>query len=138
MNNCPKCKSVVSDDLFFCSKCGERLLSPSTSSVSVGADSRTRLLVVTRASQFQCVMNTYRVVVDGNLLGNVASGSSLTSHVSNWATVDIICTTIMVSAKRRLVLKVGEKPIVSFKVQWPGSILASVQDAEIVEQKTDW
>lgn len=54
-------------------------------------------------------------------------GTRLASHT--------ICATIMVKSQRRLVLKLGDNPRVSFKVEWPGTILETVYDAQILERQ---
>lgn len=134
---CPKCKSEVAAGLIFCDKCGERL-----APIAVergGKDDRPRTLTISRESQFQCLANTYRVVVDGNVIGNVSSGGALHVNVlSDITTVEIICTTIMVNARVRLRLKLGENPRVSFKVQWPGTIQPAVHNAQILELQNQY
>lgn len=74
--------------------------------------------------------------MNGNTLGKVPNGGALRTNVpSDMATVEIICTTIMVNAQRRLALRLGEKPRVTFKVQWPGTIVETVYDAEVMERR---
>lgn len=131
---CPTCKNEVLEGFVFCNKCGTRLVSPVVN--YRGGDSRTRTLIISRDSQFQCAGNTYKVVVNGNSLGNVSVGGALRTIVSSdTATVEIICTTIMNKARRRLVLRLGENPRISFKVEWPGAIQETVHDATILERQ---
>lgn len=130
---CSKCSSEGAEGLF-CSTCGERFVPLAME----GPDGNTqaRILTVYRESQFQCVANTYKVIVNGAALGNVGAGGTIRANVtSDRATVDIICTTIMISAQRRLVLKLGANPRISFKVQWPGAIVETVTDAEVLEKR---
>jgi hypothetical protein len=94
-----------------------------------------RQITISRASQFVCAANTYKVIVNGSPLGNIPVGRTIVATVStDVATVEIICTTIMINKKLRMKLHLGANPAVSFSVQWPGDIFASVQDAQILEK----
>jgi len=133
---CPNCQNELEPGATFCSKCGTRvgaLANPAT--VSPVRTVKTRTISISRESQFQCMANTYRVTVNGNNLGNISTGKTICTNVmTEQATVEIVCTTVMINAKLRMVLQLGDVTKVTFKVQWPGTILASVQDAEILEQ----
>lgn len=96
------------------------------------------MLIISRDSQFQCTGNTYKVVVNGNFLGNVPVGGALRTIVlvsSDMATVGIICTAVMKKTRRRHVLRLGENPRISFKVEWPGAIQEMVHDATVLERQ---
>lgn len=130
---CPKCKSQVTEGSIFCSKCGARVTPMTMDCREVSP--KTRTLVVSREAQFQCAGNTYVVSVNGTSLGKVPAGGGVrTTVASDVATVEIVCTTVMVKARRRLVLKLGDNPRVSFKTQWPGMILETVHDAQVLER----
>lgn len=131
---CPKCKSEVSEGLIFCNKCGERLAPFAVGSMS--GDSRMRTLTVSRdLSVWGCAKYKVKVIVNGNLLGNMPVGGELrTTVASDTATVEIICATL-VSNERRLILKLGENPRVTFKIQRSGMIGETVYDAEVMERR---
>lgn len=132
--SCPKCGSRAVEGAVFCNKCGARLTPLAGDRGRMPSGPRT--LIVSRDAQFQCVANTYKVVVNGTVLGNVPAGGALRTRVaSDIATVEIVCTTVLVKARKRLVLKLGENPRVAFSVQWPGTILESVHDAQILERQ---
>lgn len=134
-NICPNCRSEVANGLFFCDKCGVRLDPPVTNSVTTSTTSR--ILTISRELQFQCAANTYKVIVNGINLGNIIVGKSLTTSVSTEiVTVEIISTMIMTKAKLKMILKLGIDAKISFKIQWPGDIIASVIDAEMLEKYT--
>lgn len=134
---CPRCGNEVADGLFFCNRCGARI-EPLAAAVG-GGYPHVRTLVVTREPQFQCAGNSYRLIVDGEVLGNMSVGASLrTAVASDTATVEIVCTTLMVHAKLRLVLRLGNNPKLSFKVKWPGTVIATASDAEILEQQRNY
>lgn len=95
----------------------------------------TRQLRITRESQFQCMANSYQVTVNRNLLGNISVGQTICINIpTETAVVDIICTTVMINARMRLVLRLGNTPIVTFRVEWPGDIYPVVYDAQIMQQ----
>ena len=133
---CPNCKNELDPNTIFCSKCGAKVdVTPNPNIITPIHSVKNRAISITRESQFQCMANTYKVIVNGNDLGNISAGKTLsTSVMTEQATVEIICTTIMISAKLRTVLQLGENTKITFKVQWPGSIFASVQGAKILEQ----
>lgn len=131
---CPNCKTELAPNTVFCGKCGTKVDSAPVRSPNP-ASSHTHTLSITRESQFQCMGNTYKVIVNGNDLGNISVGKTIsTSLNAETATVEIISTTIMVNQKLRMVLQLGGNTRIHFKIQWPGSIQATVQDAKIVEQ----
>lgn len=101
-----------------------------------GGDSRTRTLVVSRDFQVWGCANKYKVIINGNFLGNVPVGGELrTTVASAMATVEIICTTFKSNERRRLILKLGDNPRVAFKIQRAGMIGETVYDAEVVERR---
>lgn len=155
---CPKCKSEVADGFFFCNRCGEKLSSPSVRNVepliqvlrkrienagpapASGGYCAPKTLTVFRESQFVCAACTYNVMVNGNALGRVSGGNSITATVtSDTATVEIFCTTVMMTNhKLRLVLRLGQNPRITFKLQYGGAINATVHDADILQQRTHY
>lgn len=135
---CPNCKTELAPNMAFCSKCGARVdIAPIPNTNTAYQPPKIRTLSISRESQFQCMGNTYKVIVNGNDLGNISIGKTISTNLSSEnATLEIVSTTIMINQKLRLVLQLGENPKVHFKIQWPGSILATVQDANILEQST--
>ncbi len=131
---CPNCKAELEPNAVFCGKCGTK--TDSTPVVNpIPIRSQIHTLNITRESQFQCMGNTYKVIVNGNDLGNISVGKTISTTLnSETATLEIVSTTIMVNQKLRMVLQLGENTRVHFKIQWPGSIQATVQDAKILEQ----
>ena len=155
-NVCPNCRLEVSPGMMFCTRCGVRLpgqpapmpAAPRPAPVPnpvpappvpppAPSPIRTQMrnIAISRASQVVCATNSYMVIVGGLPLGNISAGQTIYAPVGEEiATVEIICTTVMVNKKLRLKLRLGANPAVSFTVQWPGDILATVQDAQILEQ----
>jgi uncharacterized Zn finger protein (UPF0148 family) len=133
-NLCPNCGNELEPGMLFCSRCGTQTGS-AAAPVSAVPAAKERAISITRETQFQCMANTYRVTVNGNSLGNIGVGKTLcTTVLSEQATVEIVCTTVMVHAKLRMVLRLGDETRITVKIQWPGSIHASVQGAKILEQ----
>ena len=131
---CPNCGAQVAEDSAFCNQCGERVNTPVPDSQNISC--RARTILISRDTQLQCIANTYKVIVNGTTLGNVPPGGALRTRVNaDTATVDIICTTIMSKERRHLLLKLGENPRISFKRLWPGMILETVYDAQILERQ---
>ena len=131
---CGNCGETLREGALFCGKCGTRVESVRPSAPT-GNPSAIRTLTISREQQFQCMANTYKVIVNGNNLGNIGMGRSLNiSLATDTATVDIISTTVMIDQKLHLVLKLGENPRVNLKIEWPGSIHPTVQNATILEQ----
>lgn len=134
---CPNCRSEVAPDLIFCDKCGTKLSLPATDSYSSAGLSKK--LTITRERQFQCAANTYQVIVNGKAYGTISIGRTISADIdTDIVTLEIISTTIMIKSKLRLVLRPGKNPKVTFKIQWPGDIIASVLDADILEQQRNY
>lgn len=133
---CPNCGTELEPGMLFCSKCGAKVgATINPVSVPEVQTVKNRTVSITRESQFQCMANTYRVTVNGNNLGNIGVGKTIrTSVMTEQATVEIVCMTLMIDAKLRMVLQLGDDTEISFKVQWPGSIQATVRGAKILEQ----
>lgn len=155
---CPKCGIEAAIGSYFCNQCGTRLtdpvsrpqgapqpqipatptpivIPPITSRPAIPPVISNRLLRITRESQFQCMANSYQVTVNGNLLGNISVGRTICINIPvDTAMVDIICTTVMINARMRLVLKLGNSPSITFRVEWPGDIYPVVYDAQIMQQ----
>jgi|GEM_PF-2926658 hypothetical protein len=150
---CSKCGTEIVAGAFFCDNCGAKVTAtvvqnPSTPQPPPPINitnvpspyppypvAANRVLRITRESQFQCMANTYQVIVNGNYLGNIGVGKTISLNVNvDTAVVDIICTTIMINARMRLVLKLGPVTSVNFKVEWPGDIYPTVYGAQVIEQ----
>jgi hypothetical protein len=92
-------------------------------------------IAVYREAQVACAMNSYQVSVDGYTVGKIGSGKTLTAQSrQEVTTVEIVCTTVMINAKLTLKLAAGPETRVSFKVEYPGKIYATVAGAEILQQ----
>lgn len=137
---CPSCGAEVTGGGRFCNKCGAKLVPDATEPPTQNTPSAPppfpgRLFKVIREQQVICMANTYQVTINGNQLGNIGIGQTISFNaITEYITVDIICTTIMINARLRMKLKLGINPYIRFKVEWPGKIIASVFDAEIIEQ----
>jgi hypothetical protein len=147
---CPKCSNEVHAGAAFCDKCGAKIESasksrknsekkpaPPVASVNppVLPPPLVRLLRISREQQFVCMGNTYQVVVNGNVLGSIAVGNTITINVpGDTAILDIISTTPMINTKLRLVLRLSDNTNVVIRIDWPGEIYAAVYGAQILEQ----
>lgn len=142
---CSYCGQKLPDDVLFCTSCGMKLPSASsqTSSpinmvqrgnISVAAHT----IVVSRAVQFICAGCTYKVFVNGQNLGHVGVGKSVSMQFfSDAVDVDICCTTVWMSGcQLHLTLKPLQNPRVDFKLEYGGSIHATVGGAEILAQRS--
>lgn len=131
---CPTCRSEVMEGAVFCNKCGARLTPPVVA--HAGRDTRTRTLVVSCDSRFGCFAKKYKVIINGNLLGSAAAGKEFHTRVaSDIVTIEIVDDTAMSNVQRRLTLRVGQNPHVSFKLQRPGTIVETVSDAQVLERR---
>ncbi len=157
LNKCPDCNAEIEDGLMFCSNCGLRLhkvtskiepnieakieskKEPKTEPKLESKNSIDTTISITRAMQFVCCTNSYKVIVNGHDLGKVGVGKTLFARVTKEeVTVDIICTTILIKHKIRIVLKIEQNPRIDFEVEWPGAIKALVYNADIVSKTTDF
>jgi hypothetical protein len=127
---CGFCGGKISAGSAFCGQCGKPQVS------AQNAPHIQSTLTVSRESQFMNAAVYYNVVVDGCNYGNLAIGKSISVPInSQIVTVDILCTTIMMTGhKVRLKLNVGEAPRVNFKTEYGGRIIPSVFGADIIEQ----
>jgi hypothetical protein len=80
----------------------------------------------------------YKLIVNGIDYGNIGAGQTkVVSSSSQIATVDIVCTTIlMTNIKTRMRLKLGSNPKITFKLQYGGAIIPTVIGAEILEKSS--
>lgn len=147
---CPKCKNEIRAEASFCDKCGikietnlkykksdQKKTTSTAGSVPppIPPPPFVRLLRITREQQFACMANTYQVIVNGNLLGNIAVGNTISINVpGDTAVVDIISTTPMINTRLRLALRLSDNTNVVLRIDWPGEIFAAVYGAQILEQ----
>ena len=121
----------------FCTNCGHELEQGARFCVQCGTPAGQvarpvkRSLLIRRASQFVCATNTYDVIVDGISYGNIAAGKSMPVDVhTDVATVTVKSTTILIWGKRTVRVKMGNHPILTYSLQWPGNLITfSCQDA---------
>lgn len=133
-NYCPNCGAPTADGMLFCNQCGARLsagINPAPEKPKVG-----RTLTIRRDRQYMCCATGYKVVVSGNDLGNVGVGNSVAAYVTiDTVRVEIRCTTVLMKGiKLVLELRLGENPVVTFKLLYGGAIQATVTGAEVLSE----
>ena len=123
MPYCLNCGNESGQSAKFCIECG-------TPSGQVARPQK-RPLMIRRESQVVCAGNSYDVIVDGVSHGNLPAGKTMVVDVySDEATVTVKSTTILIKAQRTVRLKLGNHPILTYSLQWPGTqIIFTYQDA---------
>lgn len=124
---CRNCGKKIPANAEFCGFCGKTIK-------NFGAAKQSSI-TITRDSQFVCMAVPYKVLVNGIDYGNISVGQSKVATSSTQiATVEIICTTIMMTSnKLKARLKLGENSRINFKVRNGGGIIPTVQGVEILE-----
>jgi hypothetical protein len=91
---------------------------------------------VAREAQVICAAVFYKVLINGIDYGSLATGQSrVIKKSSEIITVEIICTTVMMTNNRvKMKLKVGANPRIDFKVDYGGKIIPTVSGAEVLEK----
>lgn len=126
--------------IVFCTGCGMKLPSGDSQPFSLinMVQEVAHTIVIFRASQLVCAACTYKVFVNGQDLGLVGVGKSVSMQVfSDTVTVDICCTTVMMSGHQlHATLKLLQNPRVNFKLEYGGAINATVDGAEILSYRS--
>ena len=132
MSFCANCGASLSDDDLFCGKCGK----PVRKSSSSGNDT-SYSLTISRAKQFICALCSYEVFVNGESVGRIPVGKTITVRVfSEEVRVEIKCVTLMMTRfKLNMKLKLKQNARIDFHLKYPGSIEAAVTGAEVLERR---
>lgn len=134
---CIHCGKKIPLSAEFCGYCGGTVKKAGGTEKDSG-DAAQSLIIIARDSQFICMAVTYKVIVNGIDYGNIAVGQSkVIKAFDKIATVEIVCTTIMMTSKKlKMKLKLGNSPRIDFKVEYGGGIVPRVQGAEVLEKST--
>lgn len=127
---CPHCGKKIPASAEFCGFCGGK-------AVNFVPVAQTPI-IITRDTQFICMAVQYKVIVNGIDYGNIAVGQSkVIASSKHITTVEIICTTIMMTSnKLKMKLKLEKDPRINFKVQYGGQIIPTVIGAKVIERST--
>ena len=140
---CTQCGKKVQDSAIFCSNCGTKL-APIEKPQQIVSDhaelSFPMDFTVSREKQFVCAGTSYKVIINGQNLGNIGVGKAKSASIySEDVSVEIRCTTILMTGiHASFQLKViRNNPGVTFKLRNGGPIDAKVHGAEIISFNGD-
>lgn len=134
---CSQCGKKIPVSAEFCGYCGATVKKLSGIVKNSGAAAKS-MIIIARDSQFVCMAVQYKVFINGIDYGNIGVGKSkVVTLYEQIATVEIICTTVMMTNnKLKMRLKLRKSSRIDFKVENGGQIIPRVQGAEILEENT--
>lgn len=136
---CSQCGSKVEETAIFCSNCGAKIANiekshhdfPTKPGLSFPMN-----FTVSRESQFICAGTAYKVIINGQDLGKIGVGKTISTTIyTEDVSVEIRCATILMKGiHASFQLKVNKNnPGVTFKLRNGGPIDATVHGAQIVD-----
>lgn len=135
---CGQCGSKVEDGALFCGQCGTRIEHTEIVHHSSAAESGLSFpmnFTVSRESQFICSATAYKVTINGQELGKIGVGNTLSTTIhSENVSVEIRCATVLMTGiHASFQLKVtSSNPGITFKLRYGGPIDATVHGAQII------
>lgn len=135
---CSQCGSRVEDSAIFCSNCGVQIAHVGKSHHDIPTKSGFAFpmnFTVSRENQFICAATAYKVIINGQDLGKIGVGKTLSTTIhSEDVSVEIRCATmLMTGIHASFQLKViSSNPSVAFKLRYGGPIDATVHGAQII------
>jgi tetratricopeptide (TPR) repeat protein len=95
-----------------------------------------KILTIKRSVRATACKTQYDIIVAGNSLGNIAIGETVETKITaNTVPVEIIPVNDSFNRKLKLVLRLGNNPVITIKVDRWGAIVPTVDNAKILERK---